>query len=104
MARARVKRSRQQTEIAEVIIAEWFRILPETLGDPRAAYDVNSLKAAFSDIIEQQCRVEFDAPDQIVIVVPQPPAPTKSLLRDYLTRNEDFLQGMSAAVLFGCGR
>lgn len=105
MARARAKRNRQQTEIAQAIIAEWFRVLPETSGAP-GTMDANSLTAAFNDILDKTAKAIIDEENVIVIVVPLPPAgvTNRSQLREYLERNQDFVAGMSAAALFGCGR
>ncbi|ESY10527.1 hypothetical protein NKI46_29425 [Mesorhizobium sp. M0615] len=105
MARARAKRNRQQTEIAQAIIAEWFRVLPESSGSI-GAMDEYSLTAAFNDILDRPALAIIDDPTVVKIVVPLPPAgiATRDQLRDYLARNQDFVAGMSAAALFGCGR
>jgi hypothetical protein len=105
MARAKAKHNRQQTEIAQAIIAEWFRVLPESSGAP-LEMDSYSLTAAFDDILDRPAKAIIDDENFVVIVVPRPPAgvTTKAQLKDYLTRNQDFVAGMSAAALFGCGR
>jgi hypothetical protein len=105
MARAKAKRNRQQTEIAQAIIAEWFRILPENTGTP-GEMDEYSLTAAFNDILDRTAKAIIDEEDVVVIVVPRPPAgvTNRAELKDYLSRNQDFVVGMSSAALFGCGR
>lgn len=102
MARARAKRNRQQAELAEAIIAEWFRMLSMPLG--QREMDVGALTASFNEILDSPCEAIADGVDHVKIVVPQPPAADVAGLIDYLERNGDFKQGMSAAVLFGCGR
>lgn len=110
MARARAKRNRQQNEIAEAIVAEWFRVLPEVPnGSPIPPVDLSSLTAAFNDVLDVTCvaiagEVTLNNQEVLRILVPKPPANSKTALREYLKDNRDFIPGMSAAVLFGCGR
>lgn len=104
MARARVKTDRRITDIADVIISEWFRILPASSGAP-LPMDKNSLQAAFNQILDAPCEVILDVEGQpIKIVVPVPPAASRTALIQYLDNNKDFQQGMGVAMLFGCGR
>lgn len=111
MARARPRAGREASEISEVIVAEWYRILPDEsvadTSDYPLAMDVNALSAAFNFIIDEVCvAVPDEAGKPLKIIVPLPPAGvvTKQDLERYLRRNGDFLPGMGAAVLFGCGR
>jgi hypothetical protein len=103
MARARAKRNRQQNEIAEVIIAEWFRLL-DTAEGADGKMDVGSLTAALNEILDVPCEAIEDGVEIVKIVVPRPPRKTKAALQEYLDKNRDFVPGMSAAALFGCGR
>lgn len=107
MARARPRPGRRSSEISQVIIAEWFRILPDTTGGSIDDVDVNSLSAAFSNIIDASCvAVPDKLGEPLKIIVPRPPegVRTKSELQAYLLRNGDLIPGMGAAALFGCGR
>jgi hypothetical protein len=111
MARARTRPGRTSSEISEVILAEWFRILPDASLTDRTGYplaiDINALSAAFNFIIDEPCIAVPDVAGQpLKIIVPLPPqtVETKQDLEAYLRRNGDFVPGMGAAVLFGCGR
>ena len=107
MARGKIKEGRVSAELSDVIIAEWFRVLPDVDGQGILGMDVNALTAAFNSILgdDSPCQVILDvAGEPINIVVPRPPATTRDKLKDYLEKNGDFRQGMGAAVLFGCGR
>lgn len=110
MARARAKQNRQQNEIAEAIISEWFRVLPEVPStSPIPAIDFGSLTAAFNDILDVQCvavpgEEVIGGQEVIKILVPKPPANSQRGLRAYLQNNRDFVAGLSSAALFGCGR
>ncbi|MER9432906.1 hypothetical protein [Mesorhizobium sp. M0408] len=105
MARAKAKRNRQQTEIAQAIIAEWFRVLPDSTGNI-GTMDAFSLTAAFNDILDRPTKAIIDEAAVVNIVVPLPPAgvANRDQLREYLALNQDFVVGMSVAALFGCGR
>jgi hypothetical protein len=105
MARARAKRGRKLTEIADTILAEWYRVLPETSGSAPLQMDVFALTAAFNEILDTQCLAVLDEVGQpIKIVVPLPPVDTRAALDAYVQRNGDFAAGMGAAVIFGCGK
>jgi hypothetical protein len=105
MARARAKRNRKLTEIADTILAEWYRVLPETSGPAPLQMDAFALTAAFNEILDTSCQAIVDEPGQpIKIVVPLPPVDSRLSLDDYIRRNGDFAAGMGAAVIFGCGR
>jgi hypothetical protein len=108
MARARVKRDRKNTDIADAIIAEWYRILPDPNETSTRTMDANALTAAFNRIIDnQRCQAildEKDKPIKIVVPLPPPQVTNREQLLNYLMENDDFRQGMAAAVLFGCGR
>jgi hypothetical protein len=103
MARARARANRQQNEIAGVIIAEWFRLLQSRDGAD-GPMDVGSLTAAFNQILDVPCEAIEDGIDSIKIVVPRPPRKDIAKLQEYLDKNRDFVAGLSAATLFGCGR
>jgi hypothetical protein len=114
MARARAKRDRQLAEIADVIAAEWFRVLPEAPGGPIRDMDPAALTAAFNSILDVSTTrhkglavaVLDKVGEPLKIIVPLPPEGVKSKgdLQDYLKKNGDFRTGMGAASLFGCGR
>jgi hypothetical protein len=109
MARGRVRRDRRNTDIADVVIAEWFRILPATGTGALLKMDANSLTAALNQILEEADRCQVVTDDEnapIKIVIPLPPKKVKNRqdLLLYLQDNDDFRQGMGAAALFGCGR
>lgn len=112
VARARVKADRRNTDIADAIIAEWYRILPDAPISQAdldlRSMDANSLTAAFNQIIEgNRCQAVLDEANKpLIIAVPRfpPEVTTRKQLLDYLAKNDDFRQGMGAAVLFGCGR
>ena len=61
MARGKIKEGRRSTELSDVIIAEWFRIRPETEGQGTLPVDVNALTAAFNAILDSPCKVVLDA-------------------------------------------
>src|SRR5947207_1330065 len=113
MARARAKPDRKLSEIAQVIVAEWYRVLSDN-PDKILKMDAAALSAAFNAILEdpepdpkkqkgfQAILDEENSP--LKIVVPLPPRKTRDELTTYLQNNGDFFAGMGAAVLFGCGR
>lgn len=105
MARARPRRRRRLSEIGEVILAEWYRVLPEKSGDPVLPMDPNALSAAFNNIVEAKCIAVLDnEPGFTKILVPWPPATSRDELDEYMRKNSDFISGMGVAALFGCGR
>jgi hypothetical protein len=117
MARGRARPGRRLTEISEVIVAEWFRVLPDIPGDPITDMDQNSLTAAFSEIVnlndpglsrhKNLVEAVLDKRDEpLKILVPLPPfgVTSKLQLQNYLEDNDDFIVGMATATLFGCGR
>ena len=113
MARARARPDRNLTEIADAILAEWYRVMPPTGQITEAdiqRMDMASLSAAFTAVVEEGmvCRALLDgdgsAAKPLLIVVPRPPAKTRDELDQYVRRNQDFRSGMGAAVLFACGR
>jgi hypothetical protein len=117
MARVRGRPTRQLTELSEVILAEWYRVLPAKKGDPIAQMDKNALTAAFSEVIDlgdeglirHGNRVEAVIDEEkrpLKLLVPLPPygITSKEELDDYLEANDDFKVGMAVAMLFGCGR
>ncbi len=107
MARGKVRPGRVSSELADVIVGEWFRILPDTADGSFKEMDLNAVTAAFNLILGDDSRCQA-IPDEegkpIKIVVPLPPKKTRAELETYLKNNSDFRQGMGAAVLFGCGR
>jgi hypothetical protein len=108
MARGELRPGRTLAELSDVIIAEWFRILPDTPDGRFKDMDLNALTAAFNLILgdDSRCQAIADMENQpIRLVVPLPPKKTRAEeLESYLEENDDFRQGMGAAVLFGCGR
>ena len=110
MARARVRANRTARDLSDVILAEWYRVLPPASvgGDP-LPMDANALTGAFNQILDpmDQCQVILDVKSEpLRIVAPLPPhnVRTREDLEAYLERNSDFRQGMGLAMLFGCGR
>lgn len=106
MARAGTRKGRSAKDIAEVIVAEWFRVLPSA-NEPRDPWemDSNSLTAAFNEILDEPCVAIVDKKGlPLNIAVPMPPVKTKEELLEYLNRNKDFFVGLGTASLFGCGR
>jgi hypothetical protein len=119
MARAKIRRNRRSTDIADAIVAEWYRILPEgpvdgVIPDP-LPMDSNALTGAFNQIIatvdeqgnDVRCQAvpdEFGKPFKIAVPLPPREVTTRQQLLTYLEDNDDFRQGMGSAVLFGCGR
>ena len=104
MARARPKANRRLSEVANLIIAEWYRVLPETATGPILPMDAHSLTAALNQVLDEPCQAVLDEPSLIKIAIPLPPATTKVGLDVYLQNNVDFVVGMSNATIFGCGR
>lgn len=105
MARARARRDQSLTAIADIILAEWYRVLPEQPGEPRLPMDAFALTTAFNQILDEPCQVILDEDDQpIKIVVPLPPVGSRPALDTYIRNNRDFRQGMGVALLFGCGK
>jgi hypothetical protein len=100
MARGRIRRQHRLTEIGEVIVAEWYRVL--TSGD--SSIDGPALTAAFSRIIDltdpgltRHNNKVVAVPDVVnspmKIVVPLPPYGVNSVgqLDNYLDENFDFV-------------
>jgi hypothetical protein len=117
MARARARKKRRLREIAEVIVAEWYRVLPDQsdIDQTIKPMDKNSLTAALNNILDPnslerhggQAEAVLDQENYpLKVVVPLPPhgVGTKQQLDGYLEQNGDFFEGMGAASLFGCGR
>ncbi len=123
MARSRIRKDRNATDIADVILAEWYKILQignlpagNTDAQKEARWDevlkrvdLTSLSVAFTNILEDNIvEAVLDgvgtANKPLKIVVPMPPANTLPKLDEYVQNNTDFRVGMSAAILFGCGR
>ena len=104
MARARPKPERRLTEIAHLIVSEWYRVLPEDSSQPVLEMDEHSLTAGLNEILDERCRAVLDEPGFIKIVIPLPPVGTKAELDTYLDDNGDFMIGMGSASIFGCGR
>ena len=106
MARARPKPERRLTEIAHLIVSEWYRVLPPHDSGPQTIRDMDehSLTAGLNEILDERCRAVLDEPGFIKIIIPLPPVETKAELDAYLDDNGDFMVGMGSAVIFGCGR
>jgi len=107
MARAGTRKGRSAKDLAEVIVAEWFRVLPSETEQAREPWemDANSLTAAFNEILDEPCVAIVDKKGQpLNIAVPMPPAKTREALLEYLGKNQDFFVGLGTASLFGCGR
>lgn len=112
MARARTREGRHSSEISNIILAEWYRVMPLTgsiTEDDIQKMDMSALTAAFNAIIEgdRVCKAVLDGDGEnspLIFVVPRPPRTTRAELDRYVERNGDFQMGMGAAILFGCGR
>ena len=105
MARARARPNKSLTEIADIILAEWYRVLPDQPGVPPLLMDEYALTAAFNQVLDRRCQAVLDEENQpIKIIVPLPPVKTRAELDDYVRRNGDFRNGVGAAVVFGCGK
>lgn len=104
---ARFGKKNQDTdleEIAEVIIAEWFRIVPQNAGGTVLEMDTNALTAALRNILDVPCQAVPDKENLVHVVIPYPPATNRADLEDYLANTSQFKQKMTQATLFGCGR
>lgn len=104
MARARPRPERRLTEIAHLIVSEWYRVLPEDSSGQMLEMDAHSLTAGLNQILDEPCQAVIDEPGFIKIVIPLPPVSTRAELTEYLDDNGDFMVGMGSAVIFGCGR
>jgi hypothetical protein len=105
MARARVRGNQSLSAIADIILAEWYRVLPDQPGGPILQMDPFALTAAFNQVLDDPCEVILDELEKpIKIVVPLPPVKSRPALDTYIRNNKDFRQGMGVALLFGCGK
>ena len=105
MARARVRPDQSLAAIADIILAEWYRVLPDQPTRPPLAMDPFALTTAFNQVLLDPCQVILDQPGQPVkIVVPLPPVPDRAALDVYVQNNRDFRQGIGVALVFGCGK
>jgi hypothetical protein len=104
MARFGGKPNKDLEEIADLIIAEWFRVVPENPGEDVLEMDINALTAALNNLLDLPCRAVADEENLVHVIIPYPPAKTRAELEDYLTKNGQFKKKMTEATLFGCGR
>ena len=105
MARARARRDQSLTAISDIILAEWYRVLPDQPGGQPLEMDAFALTAAFNQILDKPCEVILDQRDQpIKIVVPLPPVDSRPALDLYIRNTKDFRHGMGVALVFGCGK
>jgi hypothetical protein len=85
MSRANLKDPDMTAEaIGRIIVAAWFKAVPENATDQIAEMDAAELSAALSNILDVPCVAVLDKPNLINVVIPYPPKPTKAELRDYL--------------------
>lgn len=104
MARFGKKNSTTDLEqIADLIIAEWFRVVPDGPGDI-LEMDTNALTAALNNILDVPCQAVPDKEDLVHVVIPYPPRKTRAELEEYLDQNGQFRTKMTDATIFGCGR
>lgn len=104
---ARFGKKKQDTDleqIAQVIVAEWFRIVPEDPGGTVLEMDTNALTAALGNLLDLPCQAVPDKENLVHIVIPYPPKTNRAELEEYLAENNQFKQKMTQATLFGCGR
>ena len=105
MARARARPNKSLTEIADIILAEWYRVLPDQPGGKQLTMDAYALTAAFNQVLDRRCQAVLDEDGQpIKIIVPLPPVETRAELDDYVRQNGDFRNGVGSALVFGCGK
>jgi len=107
MARARPRKNKSLTSLSNIILAEWYRVLPDQPGGPVLPMDAFALTAAFNQILDESmpCQVVLDVEGEpIKIVVPLPPVRDRPALDRYIRNNKDFRSGMGVAVVFGCGK
>jgi len=115
MARALAQQGRQLSEIGDLFLAEWYRVLPDHSGSSPAdpltlggKMDLAALTAALNQILDANCEAILDgngsATAKLKIVVPLPPVTDRQELKNYLKYNTDYARGMGAAVVFGCGK
>lgn len=107
MARARPRKNKSLTALSNIILAEWYRVLPDQPGGPILPMDAFALTAAFNQILDEStpCQVILDIEGEpIKIVVPLPPVKDRLALDRYIRNNKDFRAGMGVAVVFGCGK
>ena len=103
MPRFRIKPDRNLDEVGGLIVAEWYRVLPDGPGNI-LPMDDHSLTAALNQLLVEPSRAVTDTADLVHIAIPYPPVGTKADLDDYLQRNSGFYRQMSLATIFGCGR
>lgn len=90
-------------QIADLIIAEWFRVVPDGPGDI-LEMDTNALTAALNNILDVPCQAVPDKKNLVHVVIPYPPKTTRAELEEYLAENSQFKKKMTDATIFGCGR
>ena len=96
MARARLKADTTSSNfeaVGRIIIAAWFKALPDTVGDPIAdlADYKGELSAALTNILSVTCEAMIDEPDKIYVTIPRFPENIKSkqMLVQYLHKRYD---------------
>ena len=105
MARARVRQGQSLAAIADIILAEWYRVLPDQPGGPILDMDLFALTTAFNQVLDDPCEIIVDEKGKpIKIVVPLPPVDDRPALDVYVQNNREFRQGMGVALVFGCGK
>ena len=103
MARFGKKPGKDLEVIADLIIAEWFRVVPVDPG-PILEMDTNALTAALNNLLDVPCQAVPDKENLVHIVIPYPPKKTRAELETYLNSHNQFRKDMTEATLFGCGR
>lgn len=104
MARFGKKPGKNLEEIADLIVAEWFRVVPEGPGEDILEMDTNALTAALNNLLDVPCQAVPDKEDLVHVVIPYPPGKTRAELEQYLAENNQFRKKMTEASFFGCGR
>ena len=134
MSRATLRPAKKVDDIGDVIIAAWFKVLPDNDGDSIGDIDPSELSAAFSSILDAKCIAVIDKKganadqDTLYISVPYPPVTSKNKLIQYLhdhynssfdqnnqknpfnpkhpnkQRKRPFSEDFGEALFFGCGK
>lgn len=120
MARAKPKDGRDLSEVGQVIVAAWFKVLPDlpTLTSSQIEAALLNLRPELKVVLEKivdasiVVQVDKDSTKEVNIVVPFPPANTRAGLIDYLRKfhtnpnssGRHFHDELGATTLFGCGK
>src|SRR5687767_15063594 len=121
MAKARVQPGRLAEEVGNIVIAAWFKALPDAPAgyDGIGELDISEIEDALREVVSNPFNVAVDPKPSnanqdpgITILIPRPPEGVfdRQGLADYLRRyhnqqhGDEFHQTLGVALLFGCGR